>query len=470
MRRLLHGSAIAGSLLVLAGLLVAPPAVAEIADAPAGFDVVTRDVQPHTARVTIALVAPPGTQPNFSRDDAVASANAAAEFLSRETDGALTVEIEQVTDWMAAPNDAPCSWESVWRNFAAQQLGWERGNGRHLTVMVPYGDPCPGWANGEQGWSVDAGGRTFQPGPDASTLAHEWGHNMSQAHAFSTACTDTWDFRAVDGRTPADCDRQEYGNRLDNMGGSWTLTPFSSPSLDRLGLLPTRFVPRCDTTATATVASVAAGARDRGAISWESSVEPGVRYWVDYRDGGASAKYAPLHVSGWAFTPGSSGLQILRTDPEVPFGATVLERPGDASDWAQLVRADEAVTLADGTRVSWSPVASGTDRADVTVERTCAPVTTPALEADAVASMRKIGGSTHVIVAVTNRSTVAVDVEIATLYGKKTFTSVAPGKKVTATMNTRQSIPPAGEATVTLSTRAGDTTSTRSITAPYASR
>ena len=129
MRRLLHGSAIAGSLLVLAGLLVAPPAVAEIPDvpvgfdAPVGFDVVTRDVQPHTARVTIALVAPPGTQPNFSRDDAIASANAAAEFLARETDGALTVEIEQVTDWMSAPNDAPCSWESVWQDFAAHIRG-----------------------------------------------------------------------------------------------------------------------------------------------------------------------------------------------------------------------------------------------------------------------------------------------------------------------------------------------------------
>jgi len=469
MRRLLHGSAIAGSLLILAGLLASPPAVADASTPPAGFDVIARDVLPHTARVTVALVAPPGTHPNFSRDDAVASANAAAEFLERETDGKLTVEIEQVTEWMPAPNDAPCSWESVWQDFAAQQLGWERGNGRHLTVMVPSGDPCPGWANGEQGWSVDAGGRTFQPGPDASTLAHEWGHNMSQAHAFSTACGSSWDFRAENGRTPEECDRQEYGNRLDNMGGSWTLTPFSSPSLDRLGMLPTQLVPRCDATAVATVASAAAGARERGAISWESSAEPGVRYWVDYRDGDASAKYASLHVSEWAFTPGSSGLQILRTDPETPFGATVLERPGDASDWAQLVRADEAVTLTDGTRVSWSPVASGTDRARVTVERRCAPVTTPALEADAVASTRKIAGSAYVTVTVTNRSAVAVDMEIGTPFGKKTFTSVAPGKKVAATMNTRQPTAPAGDAAVTLSTRAGDTSSTRTLTAAYAS-
>ncbi|WP_285137501.1 hypothetical protein [Microbacterium sp. lyk4-40-TSB-66] len=354
---------------VASTVIAVSPANAATNAAP-GFELVEKTVQPHSAVMTIALVAPPGTTPNFSREEAVRSADQAAQFLNADTDGELTVEIAQVSDWIFPTEEAPCSWTGVWLDAAANALGWQPGPGKHLTVMVPGGEPCPGWANGDQGASLTSGGRTFQPGTDSSTLVHEWGHNMSQAHAFSTACP-TWDFVATNGRTPAGCERKEYGNALDVMGDSWVLTPFPSPALERIGMLPRRLTPACDAESTTTVDSVAAGAANRDAITWESSSEPGVRYWVDYHDGNQRGKYSYLYPGQSPVPPGVSGLQLLRTDPEVPIGTTVLERPGDPTPDAQLVRAGEAVTLTDGTVVSWSTVGSGSDRAEVTIARAC---------------------------------------------------------------------------------------------------
>ena len=465
-----------GVALTLAGLLAPAAATASptivpaaLSAAPAGFDIVSQDVAPHTATVTVALVAPPGTTPNFSRDDAQRAAEQAAEYLRIETDGKVTVEIAQVTDWMFPTTESPCSWNGVWQDFAAAQLGWEPGPGRHLSVMVPEGAPCPDWANGDQGWSLTAGGRTFQPGFDSSTLAHEWGHNMSMAHAFSTACP-TWDFRATDGRTPGECERKEYGNRLDTLGGAWTLTPLSSPSLDRIGVLPQKLVPRCGAPVTATTGSAADGAAGRGTITWESTVEPGVRYWVDYRDANASAKYAYLHVGYWAFTPGTSGLQILRTDPEVPFGATVLERPGDSSDGAQLVNAGERVTLTDGTVVSWAETGEGTSRADITIDRPCAVTaqhTAPTVKIDATATTRKIGGRVYLTVSAVNRNEVPATIGITSPYGTKKFVDVAPGKKASVSFNSGRPAVPAGEATITATATLEGTATTGTTTVGY---
>ena len=90
-----------------------------------------------------------------------------------------------------------------------------------------------------------------------------------------------------------------------------------------------------------------------------------------------------------------------------------------------------------------------------------------ALTANVAASTRKLAGKVYVSVEVTNTSTVAVDVAIATSYGKKTFTGVQPGKKVSTSINTTKSSVPAGKATVTLTGSVNGATVNQTLTASY---
>jgi hypothetical protein len=90
-----------------------------------------------------------------------------------------------------------------------------------------------------------------------------------------------------------------------------------------------------------------------------------------------------------------------------------------------------------------------------------------ALTANVAASTRKLAGKVYVTVEVTNTSAVAVDVAIATSYGKKTFTGVQPGKKVSTSINTTKSSIPAGKATVTLTGSVNGATVNQTLTASY---
>jgi hypothetical protein len=89
------------------------------------------------------------------------------------------------------------------------------------------------------------------------------------------------------------------------------------------------------------------------------------------------------------------------------------------------------------------------------------------LKADAAASTRKLAGKVYLTVDVTNTSSVAVDVLIDTSYGKKTFSAVQPGKKVSVSLNTTKSSIPAGRATITLSGTVNGVAATQQITAAY---
>lgn len=345
--------------IALGGVLAGTTQAQAAAGAPPGWTVVQTAVMPRTHTVTVALIAPQGTEPSFTVDDARASVTAAADYLAAETDGALTLASGGVDDWRRMPDDTPCSWSGALQDFASSQNGWTWGDRKHLTVMVPTGDPCPNWANGHQGDWFGSGGRTFQPGTDADTLVHELGHNMSLPHAFSIQCAAAWDFSTLGAGVPAGCDRQEYGNQLDVMGGAWWMfAPFASPQLDRLGMLPKRYEPQCGKARRITMNATGQGAAGRTAVSWLDPADPNARYWVDFRAVRDAQKYKYLIDSPWAFAPSRAGLQILRTDPNITFGTTVLARPGDTSDLRQLTAVNEKVSLHGGASVRLVSVAA----------------------------------------------------------------------------------------------------------------
>ncbi|MGN7971013.1 LamG-like jellyroll fold domain-containing protein [Microbacterium sp. 22296] len=94
----------------------------------------------------------------------------------------------------------------------------------------------------------------------------------------------------------------------------------------------------------------------------------------------------------------------------------------------------------------------------------------PPLKMDAVASTRKIAGKAYVAVEVVNRSAVPVDLEVVTAYGKKSFTAVQPGKRVSTVINSGKASIPAGKATVTAAATIDGTRVTSGVEAPYAAQ
>ncbi|WZH35577.1 MAG: DUF5695 domain-containing protein [Microbacterium enclense] len=89
------------------------------------------------------------------------------------------------------------------------------------------------------------------------------------------------------------------------------------------------------------------------------------------------------------------------------------------------------------------------------------------LRLEATASTRKVGGKAYVTVNTVNRSTVPVKVDVVTAYGKKSFTTVQPGQKVSVSINSTRSSIPAGTATVTATATVDGKTVTSSAEVSY---
>lgn len=323
-----------------------------------------------THRVTIALIAPQDTVPGrFTTADAVRSLQLVDGFYDRETGGAIRFELERVIDWQSVDEPIGCTNTGGLHDWLSRKTGWTPGPGKHLVAMVPEGGPCPGWANGEQPGDPDDGGRTFQPGPDAYLLAHELGHNLSLPHAFSVQCSTSRDYPS--GPLPADCRREEYGNRTDVMGDSWSFLPLSSPTLARLGTLPNTRQPVCGAPRTAVLDTLGAGTAGQRALTWTDPQDSSVRYWLQYNDRADTTSDGGAYRSPWAVARSVSGVQVLRSNPDQPYGGDLLERPGDASDANEFLLAGETAALNTGMSVRVDSIDAATRRATVTVTVPC---------------------------------------------------------------------------------------------------
>lgn len=321
-------------------------------------------------RVTIALVAPQGTVPGrFTTADAVRSLQIVDGFYDRETGGAIRFALERVIDWQSVDEPIDCTNTGGLHDWLSRKTGWTPGPGKHLVAMVPEGDPCPGWANGEQPGDPDDGGRTFQPGPDAYLLAHELGHNLSLPHAFSVQCGTSRDYPS--GPLPADCRREEYGNRTDVMGNSWSFLPLSAPTLARLGTLPHTRQPVCGAPRTTVLDTLGAGTAGQRALTWTDPQDSSVRYWLQYNDRADTTSDGGAYRSPWAVARTVSGVQVLRSNPDQPYAGDLLERPGDASEANEFIVAGETAALNTGMSVRVDRIDAATRRATVTVAVPC---------------------------------------------------------------------------------------------------
>ncbi|GAB4086308.1 hypothetical protein GCM10028784_29380 [Myceligenerans cantabricum] len=83
------------------------------------------------------------------------------------------------------------------------------------------------------------------------------------------------------------------------------------------------------------------------------------------------------------------------------------------------------------------------------------------------ATTRTLAGKQYVSVAVTNGADAALDLEVETPYGSRSFTAVQPGASANVSMNSRQASIPAGGVKVTITGQVGDETVTADKTASY---
>ncbi|WP_230674271.1 discoidin domain-containing protein [Rathayibacter sp. Leaf248] len=327
-------------------------------DIPARADI-------RTHQVTIALVAPQGSTPGgFTTADAARSLALVDDFYARETGDTIRFELEQVIDWQVVDEPIACTDTGGLHDWVSRRTGWQPAPARHLVVMVPFGDPCPGWANGAQPSDPDEGGRSFQPGPDAYYLVHELGHNLSLPHAFSVQCAMSWDYPSTP--LPPGCSREEYGNLTEIMGGAGALPPLSAPSLARLGTLANTRQPVCGTPRTGVLDALGAGPGAARALTWTDPQDASIRYWVQYNDADAVVG-AGLLAGGLS----RSGVQVFRSNPDQPYGGDLLERPGDASDANEFLLAGETAALNTGMAVRVDAIDDSADKATVTVTVPC---------------------------------------------------------------------------------------------------
>lgn len=330
-------------------------------DIPARADVVTH-------QVTIALVAPQGTTPSFTKEEAARALELVDRFYDRETGGKVRFALERLIDWQVVDEPIACSNTGGLHEWISRTDGWTGGPARHLVAMVPPGDPCPNWANGEQPGDPDDGGRTFQGGPDAILLAHELGHNLSLNHASSVQCGSSWDYGTAP--TAPDCQREEYGNRTDVMGDSWAFTPLSAPTLARLGTLASTRQPTCGAPRTAVIDTLGAGPGAPRVLTWTDPQNTDARYWLQYNDKADARADGGAYSSPWEVPRTVSGVQILRSSAERP-GGDVLERPGDTTVGNEFVRAGETVALNGGMTVGVDAIDEASRQATVTVTVPC---------------------------------------------------------------------------------------------------
>ncbi|TQJ29642.1 F5/8 type C domain-containing protein [Microbacterium sp. SLBN-146] len=90
----------------------------------------------------------------------------------------------------------------------------------------------------------------------------------------------------------------------------------------------------------------------------------------------------------------------------------------------------------------------------------------PLLEATVASSIRCIAGKAYVTMTLTNTSDVPVDITATTPYGTKSFSDLAPGKRVSVALNSRMASIPAGEIGLALTGVVDGAEVERSLVAP----
>jgi hypothetical protein len=298
---------------VLETAIVALPAVEPVLADPAGL----------TNRVTVVLVRPASVAPDGVTEAQVVDAvnGPVADFWSEQTNGVVQLGVTASHDW--TPTAAGCADAGALWDEVAAAVAFVPDAGNHLLLYVSGAAPGCAYALAEVGRAASTGGRLYVTRPDASVIAHEFGHNFGLGHSSGEQCDG-----AVEG---ASCRTVGYRDLYDVMGVSWgRLGSLNAPQAARLDLLPASQVQSLTVQGAATTTTLAPLAGRAGTRALRLTDAEGVDYWLECR--------SPTGRDAWLGT-GADGRRLdtgvlLRRAGTMPNTSVLLDgTPGPASGW-----------------------------------------------------------------------------------------------------------------------------------------
>jgi hypothetical protein len=279
---------------------------------------------PSTNQVTVAMVAPAGSDPagDGTTLEQVVSAveDRVAPFWAEQSDGAITLGVTEIHDWTAAA--VTCEQPGqLWDDIAAR-VHFEPGPGKHLLLYVSRGAGC-GYALAEVGTAPSSGGRIYVTDTSTSAIAHEFGHNFGLGHSSAEQCDG-----AVEGGF---CRTVAYRDYYDVMGVSWSQTGnLNAAQAALLGLLPEAQQQLLSVKGSAITATLTPLSGRVGTRALRLTDADGIVYWLEYRT--ATAR------DGWlASSANRFGLEsgvLLRRAGGLPDTSVLLDgTPTAAAGW-----------------------------------------------------------------------------------------------------------------------------------------
>ena len=292
---------------------------------------------PSTNQVTVAMVAPAGSDPagDGTTLEQVVSAveDRVAPFWAEQSDGAITLGVTEIHDWTAAA--VTCEQPGqLWDDIAAR-VRFEPGPGKHLLLYVSRGAGC-GYALAEVGTAPSSGGRIYVTDTSTSAIAHEFGHNFGLGHSSAEQCDG-----AVEGGF---CRTVAYRDYYDVMGVSWSQTGnLNAAQAALLGLLPEAQQQLLSVKGSAITATLTPLSGRVGTRALRLTDADGIVYWLEYRT--ATAR------DGWlASSANRFGLEsgvLLRRAGGLPDTSVLLDgTPTAAAGWDGDYRATLPVGVA----------------------------------------------------------------------------------------------------------------------------
>jgi len=184
---------------------------------------------------------------------------------------------------------------------------------------------------------------------------------------------------------------------------------------------------------------------------------------VDFGENGAAsvtAKVKPL-VAG--------GTIEVRLDDRAGEVVGTIDANGAVGSWTESTAELEGVSGVHDVYFTFRGP-TGTNLMEVDTLAFSEATAAPSLDVTAVAGSRCVAAKALLTVQVTNNSAVAVDVVIASPYGSKTITAVAPGKNAVHAFTTRLANLPAGSVTATVTATVDGQPVSQEVPASYTAR